>query len=63
MDQRRLRAHYPNAICLAELYAEKADHKKAKSYYEEALKALGLIEPNAENEERGKMIAGRLAKL
>jgi glyoxylase-like metal-dependent hydrolase (beta-lactamase superfamily II) len=63
MDQRRLRAHYPNAVRLAELYAEKADPKKAKSYYEEALQVLELTEPSAENEERKKRITNSLSKL
>jgi cyclase len=63
MDQRRLRAHYPNAVRLAELYAEKADPKKTRGYYEEALKVLELLEPSPENEGRKKKIAERLAKL
>jgi len=63
MDQRRLRAHYPNAVRLAELYAEKADPKKAKSYYEEALRVLELMERSPENEERKKKIARRISRL
>ncbi len=63
MDQRRLRAHYPNAVRLAELYAEKADAKKARGYYEEALKVLGILGPCAENDERKKKIMERLSKL
>jgi glyoxylase-like metal-dependent hydrolase (beta-lactamase superfamily II) len=63
IDQRRLRAHYPNTIRLAELYLEKADTKKARSYYEEALKVLSLIESSPENDERRKKITARLAEL
>jgi glyoxylase-like metal-dependent hydrolase (beta-lactamase superfamily II) len=63
IDQRRLRAHYPNTIRLAELYLEKTDAKKARSYYEEALKVLSLIESSPENDERRKKITARLAEL
>jgi cyclase len=62
MDQRRLRAHYLNAVRLAELYAEKADAKKARGYYEEALRVLELLEPSPENEERKQKIVERLAR-
>lgn len=63
MDQRRLRAHYPNTVRLAELYLEKADPKKAKSYYEEALSVLGLIEPSEENEEKRANIEASIKEL
>jgi glyoxylase-like metal-dependent hydrolase (beta-lactamase superfamily II) len=63
MDQRRLRAHFPNTVRLAELYLEKADAKKARGYYEEALKVLSLLEPSLENDERRKKVAARLAEL
>ena len=63
MDQRRLRAHYPNTVRLAELYLEKADAKKAKSYYEEALSVLRVLEPSPENEEKRTEIEANLKKL
>jgi glyoxylase-like metal-dependent hydrolase (beta-lactamase superfamily II) len=63
MDPQRLRAHYPNTIRLAELYFDKADTKKARSYYEEALKVLSLLETSPENNERSKKITARLAEL
>ncbi len=63
MDQRRLRAHYPNTVRFAELYLEKADAKKARSYYEEALKVLSLLEPSPEDEVRKTKITARLKGL
>lgn len=63
MDQRRLRAHYPNTVRLAELYLEKSDAKKARSYYEEALKVLKLLESSPENYERSNKINARLSEL
>jgi glyoxylase-like metal-dependent hydrolase (beta-lactamase superfamily II) len=63
MNQRQLCAHYPNAVRLAELYLEKADAKKAKGYYEEALNVLRLLEDNPENEEQKIRIVARLAEL
>jgi glyoxylase-like metal-dependent hydrolase (beta-lactamase superfamily II) len=63
MDQRRLGAHYPNIVRLAELYLEKADAKKSKSYYEEALKVLSLQKPSPKNEEQKNEIRIRLAQL
>ena len=63
MDQRRLRAHYPNTVRLAELYLEKADAKKARSYYEETLKVLSLLEPSPEDEARKTKITARLKGL
>ncbi len=61
MSQRELQAHYPNTIRLAELYTEKADANKAKSYYGEALRVLDLLEPSPEHEERRREIAARLS--
>jgi len=63
MDQRRLRAHYPNTVRLAKLYLEKANPKKAKGYYEEALRVIGLLESDPENEERRKKIKAHLEQL
>ena len=63
MDQRRLRAHYPNTVRLAELYLEKADEKKAKSYYEEALSILRLLDHSTENEEKRAEIEASLKNL
>ncbi len=63
MDQRRLQAHYPNAVRLAELYIEKSDLRKAREYYEEALKVLSLLEPSKENDEQKRVLETRLSKL
>jgi len=62
-SQRQLRAHYPNTLRLAELYIEKSDVKKAKSYYEEALKILELLEGSPENEVQKREITTRLTEL
>jgi hypothetical protein len=45
------------------LYLEKADAKKAKSYYEEALSVLRVLEPSPENEEKRTEIEANLKKL
>jgi cyclase len=63
MTQRQLCAHYPNTVRLAESYLEKADAKKAKNYYEEALSILRLLEDNPENEEQKRKITNRLAEI
>jgi len=63
MSQLQLRAHYPNTLRLAELYIEKSDVKKAKSYYEEALKILELLEGSPENEVQKREITTRLTEL
>jgi glyoxylase-like metal-dependent hydrolase (beta-lactamase superfamily II) len=63
MSQRKLRAHYPNAVRLAELYLEKADTNKAKLYYDEGLKVLDLLEPSPEYEEQRSEIQAQLSRL
>ncbi|HIH89675.1 TPA: MBL fold metallo-hydrolase [Candidatus Bathyarchaeota archaeon] len=63
MDQGRLHIHYHNTVRLAELYLEKADAKKSRSYYEEALKVLSLLEPGPVNDERKKEITAHLTAL
>ncbi len=52
MSQRQLGAHYPNAVRLAELYLEKGDKIKARSYYTESLHILDLLERSDENDAR-----------
>ena len=63
MDQRQLRAHYPNTVRLAELYAEKADKAKARQYFFEALQILGLLDPSPEDEARKAKVSARLKAL
>ena len=63
MSQRELRAHYPNTVRLAELYIEKADANKAKTYYSEALRILELLEPSPEKDNRRTEIDTRLKNL
>jgi len=62
MSQHELGAHYPNTVRLAELYIEKADANKAKSYYDEALRVLDLLEHSPEDEERRSEMLTRLKK-
>jgi glyoxylase-like metal-dependent hydrolase (beta-lactamase superfamily II) len=63
MNQRELRAHYPNTVRLAELYLEKADNNKTKAYYGEALRVLDLLGSSPENVDRRTEIATRLKNL
>jgi glyoxylase-like metal-dependent hydrolase (beta-lactamase superfamily II) len=63
MSPRQLRAHYPNAVRLAELYLEKADANKAIAYYGEAVRVLDLLEPGPENEKRRGEITDRIKGL
>ena len=63
MNQRELRAHYPNTVRLAELYLEKADTNKTKVYYSEALRVLDLLEPSPENDDKHTEIATRLKNI
>jgi hypothetical protein len=63
MSPRQLRAHYPNAVRLAELYIEKADANKAIAYYGEAVRVLDLLEPGPENEKRRREITDHIKGL